>query len=154
MSANALVSDADKIALGQTAIPSWWGDDTRGKMDELMATRALVKQHWQEDGWLTGKDGSKAMGQIEGLLSPAKVDMSTDGSGAKASGATVDEKDKSSRVTDGGQVRNITIKFDSYIKGNMITQNQQVAGMSKDEFDRWLREHFLRLLHDVENAYA
>jgi hypothetical protein len=62
---------------------------------------------------------------------------------------------KASKVTgSSGQVRNITISFGSYIKGDMITQNKEIAGMSKEELSRWLKENFLRLIRSLEDAYA
>lgn len=51
------------------------------------------------------------------------------------------------------QVRNISIRFDSYIKGDVISKNEQIGKMSGDELDRWLRDHFVRLTHSVEDAY-
>jgi tape measure domain-containing protein len=51
------------------------------------------------------------------------------------------------------QARNITINFGSYIKGDVISQNQQISSMTADQLDKWLREHFQRLIHSVEGAY-
>ncbi len=83
-------------------------------------------------------------------LNPDKV--AAGGAGTKT---PVAAKDTSDKVTgSAGQTRNITIAFGSYIKGDVISQTTAIKNMSKEELDRWLREHFLRLLQDVEQGYA
>lgn len=84
-------------------------------------------------------------------LTDKKVDMvgGTDPTIKEGTGAGA-----ASKVTGAAsQVRNISISFGSYIKGDIITQNKQIQNMSKDELDRWLREHLLRLIQSVEGAY-
>lgn len=73
-----------------------------------------------------------------------KVDGKGDGKGGNSTG----------RVTGSAQqTRNVTINFGSYIKGDVISKNQNIQNMSADQLDRWLREHFQRLIQSVEGAY-
>ena len=52
------------------------------------------------------------------------------------------------------QTRNITIKFDSYIKGDVISQNNVIRNMNKDELLRFLAENFRRLMASIETQYG
>ena len=48
------------------------------------------------------------------------------------------------------QVRNITINFDSYIKGDVLTQNNTFKNMDQAQLTRWLQENFQRLIYSTE----
>lgn len=52
------------------------------------------------------------------------------------------------------QTRNISIHFDSYIKGDVISQNNVIKNMSKDELLRFLAENFKRLMANIETGYG
>lgn len=52
------------------------------------------------------------------------------------------------------QNRNITINFDSYIKGNVLSQNQVISKMSKEQLLNFLQENFKRLIANVETSYS
>lgn len=83
-----------------------------------------------------------------GGLNPNAVDPN--GSDIKLDNSNTDSGKASKVAGQSQQVRNITISFGSYIKGDIISQNNQIKGMSKEELDRWLREHFQRLLYSME----
>jgi tape measure domain-containing protein len=137
------------------AVPMWWGKDAVKLAAELKTVSGEILKHQTDKAWLAGKEGTAAMENMERLLNPSKVDMNGNGGGMKPGGGdTVSDANSSSRVTgSAAQVRNVNVTFGAYIKGDVITQNKQIQNMSKEELDRWLREHYQRLLHDIENAY-
>ncbi len=51
------------------------------------------------------------------------------------------------------QVRNVSIHFDSYIKGDVLTQNTTIKNMDKDELMRWLGENMQKLIRSMELSY-
>lgn len=52
------------------------------------------------------------------------------------------------------QTRNITINFDSYIKGDVVSQNKVIQNMSKEDLMQFLQENFNRLLFGIETSYG
>lgn len=56
----------------------------------------------------------------------------------------------SSSSVNGQSGRNITINIDSFIKGDVISQNQSIQGMNKEELVRFLQEAFRRMIADAE----
>lgn len=71
----------------------------------------------------------------------------------KGSKGTKKTKDDINKVTgQANQVKKIDIKIDSFLKGGVNITNESGKGMTKDQFENWMKEMFMRMVIDAENA--
>lgn len=71
--------------------------------------------------------------------------IATNGKKTKKTG-----EDISKAAGQANQVRNIDIRFESFIKGGVNLAQGAVEGMSKDDLEAWLKEMFRRLIINAE----
>jgi hypothetical protein len=87
-------------------------------------------------------------GVNSGPATPSRTNVTGSGSGSSG--------DAASKVTGmQGQARNITINMDAMFKmGNLVSQNKEVASMSKKELEAWFTEMAIRMIRNLETSYS
>lgn len=130
--------------------------------------RNYNSSEWRISGKLFGEEASKALTKetkpfaiklADDFFGVKKSDNKEQPKGARDPQTVIDPKsptatsDINKIAGQAQQVKNVTINFDSYIKGDVITQNQQIKNMNQDELMRWLNDNFKRLLQSVELSY-
>ncbi|MEG1200333.1 MAG: hypothetical protein RSD53_13130, partial [Algoriella sp.] len=106
-------------------------DEQKGYLDAMMAydKRNSLYKAQTLDGLVGADDGKK------------------DKKGSKKT------KDDINKVTgQANQVKKIDIKIDSFNKGGINITNEKGKGMSADDVEKWMKEMFMRIIIDAENA--
>lgn len=81
-------------------------------------------------------------GKLKGMLKPMAGKTPAD---ATAAGVA-------KTVSGAQQQKNVTINIDSYIKGDLITQNKAIQNMSAGQLQQFLMEGFVRLVRGAETG--
>ncbi|MDH1883952.1 tape measure protein [Empedobacter sp. GD03797] len=97
--------------------------------------------------------GFKALAEKASLYQPKPLGGSTDANGKKLGKGSKKTKDDIKKVAgSANQVKKIDIKIDAFSKGDVHIKNESGKGMTKDQFEAWMKEMFMRLIIDAENA--
>ena len=97
--------------------------------------------------------GFKALAEKASLYQPKPLGGSTDANGKKLGKGSKKTKDDINKVAgSANQVKKIDIKIDAFSKGDVHIKNESGKGMTKDQFEAWMKEMFMRLIIDAENA--
>ncbi len=97
--------------------------------------------------------GFKALAEKASLYQPKPLGGSTDANGKKLGKGSKKTKDDINKVAgSANQVKKIDIKIDAFSKGDVHIKNESGKGMTKDQFEAWMKEMFMRLVIDAENA--
>ena len=97
--------------------------------------------------------GFKALAEKASLYQPKPLGGSTDENGKKLGKGSKKTKDDINKVAgSANQVKKIDIKIDAFSKGDVHIKNESGKGMTKDQFEAWMKEMFMRLVIDAENA--
>jgi len=131
-------------------------DEKQAKTRPMLAK--IIEDQQNSAGFKAFEDqqnsaGFKALAEKASLYQPKPLGGSTDANGKKLGKGSKKTKDDINKVAgSANQVKKIDIKIDAFSKGDVHIKNESGKGMTKDQFEAWMKEMFMRMVIDAENA--
>ena len=149
-----MISEFDPTGIADSAlnkIKSLRENNNLVTLDEKQAkTRPMLAKIIEDQ---QNSAGFKALAEKASLYQPKPLGGSTDANGKKLGKGSKKTKDDINKVAgSANQVKKIDIKIDAFSKGDVHIKNESGKGMTKDQFEAWMKEMFMRLVIDAENA--
>lgn len=118
-----------------------------GALKDLGITSAGDFYRLMKEGTLAG-----VMDKLPGLM--PKTMNAAGGGGAKGGSTSMGDTGVGKVVGSGQQIRNITVNFGSFIKGDIISQNKVIQNMTSEELKKWLQETMKSVIYSLETSYG
>ena len=149
-----MISEFDPTGIADSAlnkIKSLRENNNLVTLDEKQAkTRPMLAKIIEDQ---QNSAGFKALAEKASLYQPKPLGGSTDANGKKLGKGSKKTKDDINKVAgSANQVKKIDIKIDAFSKGDVHIKNESGKGMTKDQFEAWMKEMFMRMVIDAENA--